>query len=118
MQLGFSDGGGGQFHDDVTALLSAVRTFDEEAFSGPSCQGICGGRVLQSHVNAPVRTLTSSWDAPTPHERSLIEVGLTVALEIVERANTLFAQSSILAERLRASGSEVLEVPEPVSLPR
>lgn len=103
---------------EVADLIDEARRFEQEVFTGPECQGICGGTVLQSVVALPVRVLSSSWEAPSDHERTLMEQGQRMAVEIVERGNTLMVERvGALAARLANAGYDELEPVDAVPIP-
>ncbi len=115
----FSDDGPRALRESLATARSAVQTLEQEAFTGRTCQGICGGTVLQSQVSLPLRTLTSSWEAPTPLERTQMSMGLAAAVEIVQRTNALIAGplTSLVAD-LEAAGMEGVELGDPIEVPR
>ena len=48
--------------DDLTALNRSL-------FTGPECQGICGGTTVAARVRAPLRKLNSALEAPSATDR-------------------------------------------------
>ncbi len=104
---------------ELEEVRSAVQRFDEEAFSGPSCQGICRGTTLLSQVSRPLRMLTSSWQAPSVLEEAQMEVGRVTAVRVVEQTNALLSERvAPLIDRLEAAGYEGFELPSAVEVPR
>lgn len=103
---------------ELRSLAEALERFEEEAFTGPECQGICGGMVQQSAVSLPVRVLTSSWEAPSAHERTLMDQGLRTAVGIVERGNALMVDRvTALSSSLTDAGYAALDPVDAVPVP-
>jgi len=47
-------------------LKNRIQELLEQLFTGPACQGICGGNPVAAPIRAPISRLGSSLDAPSP----------------------------------------------------
>ncbi|MFC1575211.1 WD40/YVTN/BNR-like repeat-containing protein [Gemmatimonadota bacterium] len=59
----------------------------EMLFTGPSCQGICGGDPLASRVRTPLSLLGSSQAAPSPNDRLAMAHAREALSQVVNQVN-------------------------------
>ena len=77
----------------------------ERLFTGPTCQGICGGDTPASTVRGLGYGLGSSPGAPTPNERVKMDQARAAVERIVGEVNALFRdQVEPLRRALVAAG--------------
>ncbi len=76
--------------DEGRALSEVVVGLLELHFTGPECQGGCGGWATVRRVQAAARPLASSWDAPTANERRAMNNALTALDVILDDVNAVF----------------------------
>jgi len=111
--------------EEDAALLEQARSVSaalEEAnvalFTGPPCQGICGGETVADDVRAGAFRVRGSRKAPTPLEREMLEQARAALGEIVTRVNALFAEEvAELREAVRTAGHTPLPDAPPLRLP-
>jgi len=84
------EAGQASLREDGESLQAVLQSLTEELFSGPSCQGICGGRTPMSLVRGAARTLGSSVAAPGENDRTAMRLAEGAAGEIVEAVNRVF----------------------------
>jgi photosystem II stability/assembly factor-like uncharacterized protein len=72
------------------ALETELRAALERLFTGPECQGICGGDPMASRVRAPLYLLGSSRRAPSPNDRLAMEQAREALTTVVDEVNRLF----------------------------
>ena len=73
------------------ALKTKLQEALERLFTGPSCQGICGGNPVASPIREPLSRLGSSLDSPSPTDILAMDQAQTALGLVVEEVNTLFA---------------------------
>jgi hypothetical protein len=99
------------------ALKAALQEALERLFTGPSCQGICGGDPLASRVRRPVSILRSSVDAPSPNDRLAMAQAEEALREVVAAVNALFqADVAEYREMLRQAGYTPFSVKAPLRI--
>jgi hypothetical protein len=95
--------------------LAAVR---ERFFTGPECQGICGGEPLARTVSAPLFRLGSNAGAPTALEREAMARARAALETIVTEVNRLDrVLVGPLRDALEAAGVSFLPEEEPIRMP-
>lgn len=99
------------------AVRDAVQGALEELFTGPTCQGICGGRPVFSPVGRAARVLGSSTAAPGPNDALLVAQAESAIREIVTRVNALFAEDvAAYRQALVQAGVVGLGIPDPLGV--
>jgi photosystem II stability/assembly factor-like uncharacterized protein len=77
----------------------------ERLFSGPSCQGICGGNPLVDTVRRPVSLLGSSLEAPSANDRLAMRQAQDALAELVGEVNRILREEiGPFQARLQAAG--------------
>lgn len=71
------------------ALHRELVALNERLFTGPNCQGICGGTPVASRVRAPLRKLNSALDAPSATDRLAMAQAHAALDELLEAINTV-----------------------------
>jgi len=111
---------------DLRAAGSALRGRLQETleglFTGPSCQGICGGDPVAAPIRAPLSRLGSSPDAPSPTDLLAMEEAHLLAMEeaqealrrVIREVNGLFEED---VARFRGMLQEAGYTPFPVKDP-
>jgi photosystem II stability/assembly factor-like uncharacterized protein len=100
------------------ALRDTLEAADERLFSGPDCQGICGGDPVASRVQAPIYRLAGSPGAPTPLEEIMLDQARTALEEIVAEVNRLLADEvRPFGEAVEAAEVGPFDELDPVGLP-
>jgi hypothetical protein len=101
-------GGGEALRDTLEAAM-------ETLFTGPQCQGICGGDPVASQIRSPLRLLGSSLDAPSPNDRLAMVQGREALEEVVATVNRLLAEEvAPFAGRLEEAGYSPFPSLEPL----
>ena len=55
------------------ALREALARLNERLFTGPECQGSCGGRVVSSAVGQPMGRIAGETGAPSENTRHMMD---------------------------------------------
>lgn len=74
------------------ALRDTLDAAMEALFTGPECQGICGGDPVASTIRTPLYLLGSSPDAPSPNDRLAMEQAEEALDGVLERVNALLTE--------------------------
>ena len=86
-------------------VSEVVRGLLEVHFTGPECQGGCGGQVTVRQVQAAAGPLATSWDAPTANELSAMNNAATALETILDDVNAVFqGDVARFRQRLEAVG--------------
>lgn len=96
-------------------LNTRIQEVLERLFTGPSCQGICGGNPVAAPIRAPLSRLGSSLDAPSPTDLLAMEQAQAALELVVDEVNVLF-EGDIAAFRtmLQDAGFTPFPVKEPL----
>ncbi|HSR41318.1 MAG TPA: hypothetical protein VLL48_04080, partial [Longimicrobiales bacterium] len=78
--------------DSGKVLLDTLRGLEEALFTGPDCQGICGGDGRASRIVSAYFTLASSGAAPTLNDEIAMDHALVALRTVVGRVNEVFAE--------------------------
>lgn len=62
----------------------------ERLFTGPACQGICGGTPVASPIRQALSMLGSSFDEPSPNDRAAMGLARDALAEVIREVNSLF----------------------------
>jgi hypothetical protein len=73
------------------ALEERIRADLERLFTGPPCQGICGGNPVAAPIRQPLRRLGTSLDAPSPTDLLSMEQANEALIQVISEVNALFA---------------------------
>ena len=86
-------------------LQQAVENVLQRHFTGPECQGGCGGDVTADLVRAPLGRIADERGGPSPHTRTMIEQARAAAQTITTEVDALMA-ADVAAYRtaLQAAG--------------
>jgi len=99
------------------ALRTALEEALETLFTGPSCQGICGGDPVASRIRRPLSILQSSVDAPSPNDRLAMAQAEEALREVIAAVNALFeGDVAEYREMLRQAGYTPFSVKEPLRI--
>ena len=81
-----------------TALVDAGRTLretlkaaQERLFTGPECQGICGGETVAGPIRQPLSLLGSSVDAPSPNDRLAMDRASEALDRVLSEVNEILS---------------------------
>jgi hypothetical protein len=97
------------------ALKAALEEALETLFTGPSCQGICGGDPVVSLIRRPLSILQSSVDAPSRNDRLAMAQAEEALREVMGAVNALFEEDvAAYREILRQAGYTPFSVKEPL----
>ena len=89
--LASSEGGADQeLREGGEALRDRIQETLVTLFTGPECQGICGGDPVVSTVRRPLYLLGSSWRAPSANDRLAMDQAREALRRIVDEVNDLF----------------------------
>ncbi|HZD06287.1 MAG TPA: hypothetical protein VE173_15360, partial [Longimicrobiales bacterium] len=100
------------------ALRDTLEAVDGRLFSGPGCQGICGGEPVASRVGAPRRRIASTPGAPTPLERLMMDQAHAALAEVVDEVNRVLRDHvAPWARAVRSSGVAPFPSTTPIALP-
>lgn len=116
----FEAGGEGEeLREAGEALKATLEASMERLFTGPSCQGICGGDPVASPIRQPMGMLSSSLDEPSPNDRAAMARALTSLRTVIDEVNALF-QGPVADFRtsLQAGGFTPFPVREPLRVGR
>jgi photosystem II stability/assembly factor-like uncharacterized protein len=86
------DNGHGALVEQGEAVRDGLTEVREALFTGPSCQGICGGVTQMSLIQTAARTLGSSTAAPGDNDRIHVHRAEEATAEIVRQVNRVFAE--------------------------
>jgi hypothetical protein len=86
------DNGHGALVEQGEAVRDGLTEVREALFTGPSCQGICGGVTQMSLIQTAARTLGSSTAAPGDNDRIAVHRAEEATAEIVRQVNRVFAE--------------------------
>ena len=64
------------------ALQDALRLLMERHFTGPQCQGMCGGDPTMGTVQAPTGRIAAETGAPSANTRTMMDQARAAAEEI------------------------------------
>ena len=111
---------------DDDALSEEGRTVSEVArgllemhYTGPECQGGCGGQATVRQVQAAAGPLATSWDAPTANELSTMNNAATALATILDDVNAVFqGDVARFRQQLEAVGFTLFPPEGPLLLPR
>jgi photosystem II stability/assembly factor-like uncharacterized protein len=70
-------------------VRSALRAMLERHFTGPECQGMCGGEVTADAVRSPVGRIAGEAEGPSPNTRLMMEQARSAAATIRGDVTTL-----------------------------
>ncbi|MEQ9397880.1 MAG: hypothetical protein RJQ04_01805 [Longimicrobiales bacterium] len=97
------------------ALQDTVQARMQAWFTGPECQGICGGDPLVDAVRAPLGRVAGRMGAPTPTDRTAMAQAQAALDELVTGVNALFADHvQPYRQALQAAGYSPLPNPDPL----
>ena len=65
--------------EEGQGLWDELRILNERLFTGPECQGSCGGDVVASVVDQPIGRITGEDGAPSENTRTMMEQAATAA---------------------------------------
>jgi hypothetical protein len=89
----------------------------EDLFTGPRCQGICGGNPVADPIRTPLSKLGSSADAPSPTDLLAMEQARTALLQVVDAVNGLFeGEVAEFRRRLQDAGFTPFPVKDPLRI--
>jgi hypothetical protein len=98
-------------------LKAALEEALETLFTGPSCQGICGGDPVASLIRQPLSILQSSVDAPSPNDRLAMARAEEALREVIGAVNALFEEDvAAYREMLRQAGYTPFPAREPLRM--
>ncbi len=116
--LGTLDAGEESLRADGETLRDSLQAVQRRVFTGPECQGICGGETLAAPVRGPLFRLRSGVGAVTPLERLLMDQASTALDAVLEAVNgALTGPVASYREALRSAGYTPLPDTEPVRRP-
>jgi len=82
----------GDLRESGRALEDTLQQAMERLFSGPTCQGICGGEPLASSVRGILFRLSSSPRAPSATDRLAMEQAREALGTVVDEVNNLMSE--------------------------
>lgn len=86
-------------------------------FTGPPCQGICGGQPKALLVRRPLSMLGSSVDAPSENDRLAMTQAEEALRQIVEAVNSMMAGDvARFSDALREAGYTPFPAPAPLRM--
>jgi hypothetical protein len=74
------------------AVKSALESAMERLFTGPECQGICGGDPVAGAVRTPLSLLSSSAAAPSPNDRAAMARAVEALTIVVMEVNRVLRE--------------------------
>jgi hypothetical protein len=99
------------------ALKTKLETALERLFTGPPCQGICGGDPPSAIIRRPLSMLESSADEPSSNDRSAMRLAEDALREVIREVNGLFEEDvAEYREMLRRAGFTPFPVQEPLEM--
>jgi hypothetical protein len=75
-------------------LWDALHTLDERLFTGPECQGSCGGDVVADVIAQPIGRITGEDGAPSENTRTMIDQAVAAA-ETIKSELTAIIEGSV-----------------------
>jgi hypothetical protein len=79
-------------------LWDALHTLDERLFTGPECQGSCGGDVVADVIPQPIGRITGEDGAPSENTRTMIDQAVAAA-ETIRSELAAIIDGSVAAYR-------------------
>jgi hypothetical protein len=79
-------------------LREALRALNQRLFTGPECQGSCGGDIVASVVDQPIGRITGEDGAPSENTRTMINQAVTAA-ETIRSELAAITDGSVAAYR-------------------
>ena len=79
-------------------LWDALHTLDERLFTGPECQGSCGGDVVADVIAQPIGRITGEDGAPSENTRTMIDQAVAAA-ETIRSELAAIIDGSVAAYR-------------------
>ena len=79
-------------------LRVALRALNQRLFTGPECQGSCGGDIVASVVDEPISRITGEDGAPSENTRTMINQAVTAA-ETIRSELAAITDGSVAAYR-------------------
>tara|TARA_B100000745_G_scaffold222034_1_gene148091 strand:- start:2514 stop:5567 length:3054 start_codon:yes stop_codon:yes gene_type:complete len=79
-------------------LREALRALNQRLFTGPECQGSCGGDIVASVVDEPIGRITGEDGAPSENTRTMINQAVTAA-ETIRSELAAITDGSVAAYR-------------------
>lgn len=109
----------GEGADELRAMGEALREelnrANQRLFTGPECQGGCGGSAVADRVRAPQRKLSSSMDAPSETDRLAMAHAEAAVEELVEEFRRVMdGPAEEFRRALAARGHTPLPLTEPL----
>ncbi len=102
--------------DAGRALRSTLAEAMERLFTGPECQGICGGETVAGPIRQPLSLLGSSVDEPSPNDRLAMDRASEALDRVLSEVNEIL--SGPLAEynrTLQGAGYTPLALKAPLT---
>jgi len=75
-----------------------LRALNQRLFTGPECQGSCGGDIVASVVDQPIGRITGEDGAPSENTRTMINQAVTAA-ETIRSELAAITDGSVAAYR-------------------
>jgi len=89
----------------------------ETLFTGPPCQGICGGDPVARRISRPLSMLGSSQDAPASNDLAAMELGREALRRLVDEVNRVFSEvMAPFQATLREAGYSPIRVGAPLRI--
>jgi hypothetical protein len=111
------EGPEGELRGGAVELKELLEENLRDLFTGPECQGICGGRTAASTVLRPLGLLGSTLDAPSANDRLAMEQAEAALRSIVDQVNRLFEEDvAAFRSRLQSAGYTPFPTKEPLRM--
>jgi hypothetical protein len=107
----------GELRGAAFELKDILEATLRDLFTGPECQGICGGRTPASTVLRPLTVLGSTLDAPSANDRLVMEQAEIALRSIVDEVNRVFEENiAAFRSRLQSAGYTPFPAREPLRM--
>jgi hypothetical protein len=88
----------GDLRQEGQGLWDALHTLEERLFTGPECQGSCGGDVVADVIAQPIGRITGEDGAPSENTRTMIDQAVAAA-ETIRSELAAIIDGSVAAYR-------------------
>jgi hypothetical protein len=109
--------GGETLRASGVELEQALETLIQRLFTGPECQGICGGNPLAAPIREAMFRLSSSPEAPSATDLLAMDQARSALQIVLDEVNTIMGGDvATFRNRLVEAGYTPFSVPEPLEI--